>query len=116
MCPSSTPIVIGVDVPTIEANYVNHKTNDIIRIKVLDEARFPIMLDYYSPSRAQSMLKASAICLVGLVSLCGWANSHETARYEIALASFAPLNTDVFIADGDGNNPKALCADPMCVS
>jgi hypothetical protein len=39
-----------VEMPTIEANYVNHKTNDIIRIKVLDEARFPIMLDYYAPS------------------------------------------------------------------
>ncbi len=39
-----------VEVPTIEANYVNHKTNDIIRVKVLDEARFPLMIDYYSPS------------------------------------------------------------------
>ena len=40
----------AIEVPTIEANYVNHKTNDTIRIKVLDEARFPIVLDYYSPS------------------------------------------------------------------
>jgi hypothetical protein len=39
-----------VEVPTIEASYVNHKTNDIIRIKVLDESRFPLMLDYYVPS------------------------------------------------------------------
>jgi hypothetical protein len=39
-----------VEVPTIEANYVNYKTNDIIRAKVLDEARFPLMLDYYVPS------------------------------------------------------------------
>jgi hypothetical protein len=39
-----------VEVPTIEANYVNHKTNDIIRVKVLDEARFPLVLDYYIPS------------------------------------------------------------------
>jgi len=58
------------------------------------------------------MLRASAICLVGVVSLCGWANSHESPRYEIAFASFAPLNSDVFIADGDGNNAKALFADP----
>jgi flagellar motor protein MotB len=39
-----------VEVPTIEASYVNHKTNDIIRIKVLDDARFPLLLDYYIPS------------------------------------------------------------------
>jgi flagellar motor protein MotB len=51
--PSTFKLIINdkvVEVPTIEANYINHKTNDIIRIKVLDEARFPIMLDYYSPS------------------------------------------------------------------
>jgi TolB protein len=58
------------------------------------------------------MLRASSICLVGVVSLCGWANSHESAHYEIAFASFAPLNTDIFIADADGNNAKALFADP----
>jgi Tol biopolymer transport system component len=58
------------------------------------------------------MVRASAICLIGAVSLCGWANSHESPRYEIAFASFAPLNTDIFIADGDGNNAKALFADP----
>ena len=39
-----------VEVPTIEASYINHKTNDIIRIKALDEARFPLMLDFYVPS------------------------------------------------------------------
>jgi flagellar motor protein MotB len=51
--PSTIKLIINdkvVEVPTIEANYINHKTNDIIRIKVLDEARFPIMLDYFSPS------------------------------------------------------------------
>jgi TolB protein len=58
------------------------------------------------------MLRASTICLVGLIPLCGWANSHESQRYEIAFASFAPLNSDIFIADGDGNNAKALFADP----
>ena len=44
--------------------------------------------------------------------LCGWASSHETSHYEIAFASFAPLNTGIFIADADGNNAKALFADP----
>jgi OmpA family len=51
--PSTFKLIINdktVEVPTIEANYVNHKTNDIIRVKVLDEARFPLMIDYYSPS------------------------------------------------------------------
>jgi len=51
--PSTFKLIVNdkvVEVPTIEANYVNHKTNDIIRVKVLVEARFPLMLDYYSPS------------------------------------------------------------------
>ncbi len=51
--PATFKVIINdkvVEVPTIEANYVNHKTNDIIRVKVLDEARFPLMLDYYIPS------------------------------------------------------------------
>jgi len=36
-----------VEVPTIEANYVKQ---DIIRVKVLDDPHFPLMLDYYIPS------------------------------------------------------------------
>jgi hypothetical protein len=51
--PSTFKLIVNdkaVEVPTIEANYVNHKTNDIIRVKVLDEARFPFLIDYYSPS------------------------------------------------------------------
>ena len=58
------------------------------------------------------MLRASTPCFLGLVFLCGWASSHETSHYEIAFASFAPLNTGIFIADADGNNAKALFADP----
>jgi flagellar motor protein MotB len=37
-----------IEVPTIEANYVGPKM--VIRIKVSDEPRFPLMLDYYQPS------------------------------------------------------------------
>ncbi len=51
--PSTFKLIVNdktMEVPTIEANYVNYKTNDIIRVKVLDEARFPLMIDYYSPS------------------------------------------------------------------
>ena len=32
--------------------------------------------------------------------------------YTIAFASFAPLNTDLFIADADGTNPKPLLPNP----
>jgi dipeptidyl aminopeptidase/acylaminoacyl peptidase len=32
--------------------------------------------------------------------------------YSIAFASFAPLNTDIFIADADGSNAKPLIAHP----
>ncbi len=39
-----------VEVPTIEASYVNHSNNDIVRVKILDDARFPLMLDHYLPS------------------------------------------------------------------
>lgn len=37
-----------IEVPTIEANYIGPRT--VVRIKVLDEPRFPLMLDYYIPS------------------------------------------------------------------
>jgi Tol biopolymer transport system component len=33
-------------------------------------------------------------------------------KYTIAYSGFAPLNTDVFIADADGRNPKPFLADP----
>ena len=39
-----------VEVPTVEASYVNHSNNDIVRVKILDDARFPLMLDHYVPS------------------------------------------------------------------
>ena len=32
--------------------------------------------------------------------------------YEIAFAKFAPMNTDIFVADADGANAKPLLADP----
>ena len=34
------------------------------------------------------------------------------SNYTIAFASFAPLNTDLFVADADGNNPRPLLAHP----
>ena len=40
----------AVEVPTIEGVSVHLKDNHLIRIKVLDDAAFPFMLDYYIPS------------------------------------------------------------------
>ncbi len=37
-----------VDVATLEASYIG--PHEIIRVKVLNDARFPLMLDYYIPS------------------------------------------------------------------
>lgn len=51
--PATFKLIINdkvVEVPTIEANYLNYQTGDTIRVKVLDDARFPLMLDYYIPS------------------------------------------------------------------
>jgi Tol biopolymer transport system component len=33
-------------------------------------------------------------------------------RYAVAFASFAPLNTDIFVAAADGSNPRPLLAHP----
>ncbi|HEY5756626.1 MAG TPA: hypothetical protein VIU34_12435, partial [Steroidobacter sp.] len=33
-----------------------------------------------------------------------------TETYTLSFASFAPMNTDVFIADGNGNNARPLFA------
>jgi len=36
----------------------------------------------------------------------------QTAEYEIAFASFAPLNADIFIADADGGNARPFLTHP----
>lgn len=36
----------------------------------------------------------------------------EKPRYRLSFASFAPLNTDVFIADADGHNARAFLPNP----
>ncbi|MDB4881319.1 MAG: OmpA/MotB protein [Gemmatimonadetes bacterium] len=40
----------AVDVPVIEAMHQNGRKGELIRVKVLDDARFPLMLDYYHPA------------------------------------------------------------------
>jgi Tol biopolymer transport system component len=37
---------------------------------------------------------------------------NTNTQYEIAFANFGWLNTDIFIADGSGNNPLPLCPSP----
>ena len=44
----------------------------------------------------------SSICLATLLSVCGTTGA---AQYTVAFKSFAPNNTDVFIADRDGTAP-----------
>lgn len=40
------------------------------------------------------------------------AAASDKPQYEIAFASFAPLNTDLFIADADGGNARSLLPHP----
>jgi len=51
-----------------------------------------------------------------LVSLLGMAAGiHADAAvppYQIAFASFAPLDTDLFLADGDGSHARPFLANP----
>ena len=41
----------SVEVPTIEASHVNNEKHELIKVKVLDDPRFPLMLDYWMPFR-----------------------------------------------------------------
>jgi len=57
------------------------------------------------------------VALAGLACLCGVGGEHAewvngAASYTIAFKSFAPNNTDIFIADGDGSHARALAPHP----
>jgi TolB protein len=61
---------------------------------------------------------ARRLCVGGLACLCAviavaWrAESGPAApSYTIAFKSFAPNNTDIFVADGDGHHPRPLAPD-----
>lgn len=62
------------------------------------------------------MLKQLTVLLItlnlGLASYGQNKTPHKPSEphYTIAFASFAPLNTDIFVADADGSNPKPLLA------
>jgi TolB protein len=51
---------------------------------------------------------------IGSALCAGWLLSAVAAepRYKVAFASFAPLDTDIFIADADGNNARPFLAHP----
>ena len=53
-------------------------------------------------------------CLLIVACLCAaFAGAQRASpRYTIAFKSYAPNNTDIFIADSDGNNARPLMPDP----
>ena len=56
---------------------------------------------------------ARGVCVAGLAFLCASSIGRSTApRYTIAFKSFAPNNSDIFLADADGRNVRPLAADP----
>jgi TolB protein len=66
-----------------------------------------------SPSLARGLLVAGLACLYGLSAVRQRADeSSASASYTIAFKSFAPNNTDIFIADGDGSHARPLVPDP----
>src|SRR5215472_17099478 len=63
---------------------------------------------------ALSVITSLHLLILGLV-FYAQSRVHGLASepsYAIALASFGPLNTDIFVADADGRNPKPLLAHP----
>ena len=59
------------------------------------------------------MIRSAAHVLAASLWLAGSAAAPAGApRYEIAFASFAPLNSDLFIADADGSNARPFLPHP----
>jgi TolB protein len=57
------------------------------------------------------------LVLVSGPSLGGWSGNVSAGAepsYTIAFASFGPQNTDIFVADADGKNPRPLVPHPDC--
>jgi TolB protein len=66
-----------------------------------------------SPSLKRGLFVAGLTCLCGMSAVRQRGNSSSrAASYTIAFKSFAPNNTDVFIADGDGSHLRPLVPDP----
>ena len=54
----------------------------------------------------------SLICGCAILAVGRTASRPATPSYTIAFKSFAPNNTDIFVADGDGQHARPLTPDP----
>ena len=62
---------------------------------------------------ARTLCVATLTCVCGVTAMTWRAESRPAAPdYTIAFKSFAPNNTDIFIADRDGTRVRALVPDP----
>jgi len=69
------------------------------------------MTKLYSIAVCLLFFPQSAIHHVEINPKHNHSNAPAKPTYQLAFASFGPLNTDIFIADADGNNAKALLPD-----
>ena len=75
---------------------------------------------HHAPSHCDDkLMRQKLLALSILLVFCAFVSGqsragHQTRTpdYAVAFASFSPLNTDIFVADGNGDNPKPLLADP----
>jgi TolB protein len=59
-------------------------------------------------------LNSIAVCILFFLqsAIHNYSKSPVEPTYQLAFANFGPLNTDIFIADADGNNAKTLLPGP----
>jgi Tol biopolymer transport system component len=67
----------------------------------------PITRARSNGSRIAMLALAAAVCGVSAAR-----DSNRAPRYGLAFASFAPVNTDIFVADADGSHARPLVSDP----
>ncbi len=63
----------------------------------------------------RAFLTEAAVCVAAVATMVSAPRDVERQgqpEYAIAFASFAPLDSDIFIADADGGNPRALLSTP----
>ena len=63
----------------------------------------------------RAFLTGAAVCAAAVATMVSAPRDVERQgqrEYAIAFASFAPLDSDIFIADADGANPRALLSTP----
>ncbi len=60
----------------------------------------------------QTGILAMAVAAVAALGHSARSQTPSASSGTVAIASFAPLNSDLFVADADGSNPKPLLAHP----